>query len=229
MGLVVLWHGGSSPIRDWTPVSCIGWRTLYHWAPGKPPLVFLVFASLFLAALGLPCCVWGLLSGCGTQASRCDAFFYCWAPARGCSGVAALLEQGANVCPLHWQAGSLPLNHQGGPEPDVLKRLQFAAVLCAVPSRYRRCLEHGLCLRRLHVRTPAYLSVSSLPPERRSCSSQHLTFPELCCTPPSLLRHLFSALIAFWNSVFHVMRIVPCRKYLRISNIFEATFSEGYI
>ena len=26
------------------------------------------------------------------------------------------LDQGLNLCPLHWQADSLPLSHQGSPE-----------------------------------------------------------------------------------------------------------------
>ena len=30
-GLVTLWHVGSSQIRDWTRVSCIGRQILYHW------------------------------------------------------------------------------------------------------------------------------------------------------------------------------------------------------
>ena len=32
MSLVALWHVGSSRIRDWTHVSCISRRILYHWA-----------------------------------------------------------------------------------------------------------------------------------------------------------------------------------------------------
>ena len=32
MGLVVLWHVGSSQIKDWTHVSCTGRQILYHWA-----------------------------------------------------------------------------------------------------------------------------------------------------------------------------------------------------
>ena len=38
MGLVALWHVGSSQIRDQTCVSCIG-RWILH-SPGKPPPIF---------------------------------------------------------------------------------------------------------------------------------------------------------------------------------------------
>ena len=44
MVLVAPWHVGSSQIRDWTRVSCIGRQVLYHWAtreaPGKLPLTW---------------------------------------------------------------------------------------------------------------------------------------------------------------------------------------------
>ena len=47
------------------------------------------FNYLFLAALGLRCCIWvfsrwgeqGLLSGCAVRASHCDGFSYCGAQA----------------------------------------------------------------------------------------------------------------------------------------------------
>ena len=32
------------------------------------------------------------------------------------------LDQGSNPCPLHWQADSLPLSHQGSPGESILKR-----------------------------------------------------------------------------------------------------------
>ena len=41
---------------------------------------------------------------------------------RGCAMARwAALDQGLNPCPLHWQAVSLPLSHQGGPFPSTLK------------------------------------------------------------------------------------------------------------
>ena len=63
------------------------------------PLAFIVCRGflfpLFVAALGLTCCVQAF-SSCGQ-----------W----GCS----FLGQGSNLYPLHWQADSKLLNHQGSP------------------------------------------------------------------------------------------------------------------
>ena len=50
-----------------------------------------LFIYLFLAVLGLRCCLgvfsscgeWGLLSGCSERASHCDGFSYCRAQALG--------------------------------------------------------------------------------------------------------------------------------------------------
>ena len=38
------------------------------------------------------------------------------------------LDQGSNLCPLHWQAGSLPLSHQGSPEQIVTKQKAMKAI-----------------------------------------------------------------------------------------------------
>ena len=38
-GLIALWHVGSSWIRDWTHVSCIGRRILHQWATREVPPV----------------------------------------------------------------------------------------------------------------------------------------------------------------------------------------------
>ena len=79
--------------------------------------------------LGLPCCTWtfsncgkwGLLSGCSEWASHCGDF----SCLRGTGSVIEansltcpaacwiFLEQGSNLCPLHWQPDPQPLNHQG--------------------------------------------------------------------------------------------------------------------
>ena len=97
------------------------------------------------AVLGLPCCAQafpshaeqGLLCSCGAQASHCGGFPRCarWIqrhPAfRWCSmraqwlwlaGLVApqhvgsqFLDQRLNTRPLHWPAGSLPLDHQVSP------------------------------------------------------------------------------------------------------------------
>ena len=90
---------------------------------------------LLLASLGLCCCVWAF-SSCGEQGllcygaltSHCGGFFCCraWALDAQASGVAVhrfscptacgiFLDQGLNLCLLHWQADSLPLSHQISP------------------------------------------------------------------------------------------------------------------
>ena len=38
------------------------------------------------------------------------------------------LDQGSNPCPLHWQADSLPLRHQGSPTLCILKKKFFSNV-----------------------------------------------------------------------------------------------------
>ena len=63
-----------------------------------------------------------------------------------------LLDQGSNLCPLHWQVDSLPLNHQGSPtlifevkktkaegKVVVLGPEHMGLILCAVI-----CAEQGL-------------------------------------------------------------------------------------
>ena len=92
---------------------------------------------LFVAALGLGFCMrafsgwgWGRAATlrCGAQASHCCGCFCCRARTLGtgpsavvahglsCSTACEIfLDQGLNACPLHWQADSQPLNHQGGP------------------------------------------------------------------------------------------------------------------
>ena len=99
---------------------------------------------VFIAAHGLPLVVEsrGLLSCCTVWASHWGGFSCCraqglqqlWcmgsvvtAPrlqsagsvvvtwAQWLYGMWDLLEQGSNPCPLHWQADSQPLDHQGSP------------------------------------------------------------------------------------------------------------------
>ena len=45
MGWVALWHAGSSLPRDWTSLSCVGRRGLYHWATRKPYSTFFFFLN----------------------------------------------------------------------------------------------------------------------------------------------------------------------------------------
>ena len=81
-----------------------------------------------------PSSLLGLLSGCSSQASHCGGFSCGGARALGPPGPGAtatersssvvrglrcsetcgiFLVQGSNLCPLHWQADSLPPCHQG--------------------------------------------------------------------------------------------------------------------
>ena len=46
MGLLAPQHMGSSWMRDWTHVSCIGGQILYHWATREAPVWF--FKILFI-------------------------------------------------------------------------------------------------------------------------------------------------------------------------------------
>ena len=44
-----------------------------------------------------------------------------------CSAACGILpDQGSNPCPLHWQADSQPLRHQGSPDPLLLHEVSFA-------------------------------------------------------------------------------------------------------
>ena len=71
-------------------------------------------SSLLCKALS-SCGEWGLLSGCGAQASLV-ARLRLWsagsvavAPSLSCSEACEIfLDQESNLCPLHWQAGSFP-------------------------------------------------------------------------------------------------------------------------
>ena len=68
----------------------------------------------------------------GAQASHCSSFSCC--RARGPSSALVVHQlrcfeeqgifsnQGSNLCPLHWQADSYPLHHQGSPETTTFKR-----------------------------------------------------------------------------------------------------------
>ena len=54
-----------------------------------------------------------------------------------CTGLTApacgiFLDQGSNLCSLHWQADPQPLHHQGSPWSDVLRKEYFSA-----------CVRHG--------------------------------------------------------------------------------------
>ena len=88
-----------------------------------------------MASLGLCCCVWAFFS-CNEQGllcygaltSHCCGISCCRARALGeqasvvtahrfsCPTACGIpLDQGLNLCLLHWQADSLPLSYQGSP------------------------------------------------------------------------------------------------------------------
>ena len=85
-----------------------------------------LFFFFWLCWVFTPSCGFSLLLRC--SASHCGGFSWCGAPALECTGSVVvvhglsrptargtLLEQGWNLCPLHWRTESLPLSHQGSP------------------------------------------------------------------------------------------------------------------
>ena len=55
-------------------------------------------------------------------------------------------DQGSNPCPLHWQADSQPLRHQGSPT-DVFLRLcrqLWALYFCEMPRTKSNCPPHSV-------------------------------------------------------------------------------------
>ena len=138
-GLVTPRNVGSSRTRARTCVPCIGRRILNHCATKEAlHFFFLNFIYLFI-------CLWlcwvlvsvrGLslvaASG-GHSSSRCAGLSLSRplllrstdsrragsaivAHGPSCSAACGIFpEQGSNPCPLHWQADSQPLRHQGSP------------------------------------------------------------------------------------------------------------------
>ena len=105
-------------------------------------ILFYFFLGGAVLVLGLCCCAqvfsscsrWGLLSSCAAGASCYSTCSYCGAhPGRagfargsmrvqrlchtglvGCPAACGIFpDQGLNLCSLHWQADSYPLDHQG--------------------------------------------------------------------------------------------------------------------
>ena len=93
-----------------------------------------LFIYLFLAVLGLHFCArafsscgkWGslLIAVCrplllqSTGPRRTDSAVVAHGPSRS-PACGILPDQGSNPCPLHWQADSQPLRHQGSPASDI--------------------------------------------------------------------------------------------------------------
>ena len=104
------------------------------------PFFLKLILYLFLAALGLRFCV-RAFSSCGKRGplfitvrgpltiaaslvrstgSRCAGSVVV-AHGPSCSAACGILpDQGSNPCPLHWQADSQPLRHQGSPKFYIL-------------------------------------------------------------------------------------------------------------
>ena len=57
-----------------------------------------------------------------------------------CSAACGILpDQGLNPCPLHWQADSQPLRHQGSPALRILIRVERGHILCLTRSFNQLC------------------------------------------------------------------------------------------
>ena len=99
--------------------------------------IYIYIVYLFIAALGLHCCVGGFLqlSQAGATlhgslwASHCGGFSCCGAQTRQlwCMGLTAPWYVKWNLCPLHWQADSHPLNPR-----EVLFKLLIEALFLSV-------------------------------------------------------------------------------------------------
>ena len=123
--------------------------------------VLFFFLMLFiLVALALHCCTQafssfgkqGLLfvAVCGLLIAVVfpDVKRRLWAHRLSCSAACGIFpDQGSNLCPLHWQADSLPLHHQGSPslehKPDTETlgglKLHHGVSSCAMDSLLYVC------------------------------------------------------------------------------------------
>ena len=136
-GLAAPGHVGSSWTRARTRVPCIGQRILNHCTTREAPTAsfFLIFFFFFwlcwvfvsvrglslvaasgghssLRCAGLSLSRPLLLQSAGSR--RAGSVVVAHRPS--CSVACGIfLDQGSNLCPLHWQADSQPLRHQGSP------------------------------------------------------------------------------------------------------------------
>ena len=118
---------------------------LKHRLPGPPPELFFFFFFLIIIYLFMSVLVFVSVRGLslvaasgGHSSSRCAGLSLSWpfflrstgsryagsaivAHGPSCSAVCGIFpDQGSNPCPLHWQADSQPLRHQGSPPPEIL-------------------------------------------------------------------------------------------------------------
>ena len=100
-----------------------------------PSFFFFFLINLFIlfGCIGSLLLHAGFLQLWGVGASHCGGFSCCGVQALGmrapvvvthglrCSAACGIFpDQGSNTCPLHWQADSQPLRHQGSPTPSFL-------------------------------------------------------------------------------------------------------------
>ena len=128
---------GSSQTRARTRVPCIGRRTLNHCATREAPICLFFFSLnlyfwlcwVFVSVRRLSLVV----ASRGHSSSRCAGLSLSRplllrstgsgrsgsvvvAHGPSCSAACGIFpDQGSNPCPLHWQADSQPLRHQGSP------------------------------------------------------------------------------------------------------------------
>ena len=72
----------------------------------------------------------------GTQASVVVAHGLSFPEAYG-----IFLDQGSNLCPLHWQADSQPLDHQGSPGRDFLNEYLRKHLVMSVDNFLLLCFS----------------------------------------------------------------------------------------
>ena len=117
MGLVAPRHVGSSQARAWTCVPCTGRQILNHCATrdvhgghSSSRCVGLLLSRPLLSQ--------------STGSRRARSVVVAHGPS--CSTACGIFpDQGSNLCPLHWQADSQPLRHQGSPSPSLLDSKQL--------------------------------------------------------------------------------------------------------
>ena len=95
-----------------------------------------------------------------------------------CSAACGIFpDQGSNPCPLHWQADSQPLRHQGSPCPVIFVHVVPSAIRCSFPGY----LLDSLLNSRTCARTIKLQEASPLAP----WMSHHINlteFPSICIT-----------------------------------------------
>ena len=194
-----------------------------------------------MAVLGLHCCTQAF-SSCGEQGilltagqtSRSGGFSFSGAraPEWGLSSVphclscfracGIFLGQGSNLCPLHWQADSLPLDHQGSPRYGCFKRRilcyctlnRLCCCCCQVASVMPDSVRpHGLQPTRLRrpwdspgkntgVGCHFLLQCMKVKSENEVAQSHPTLSDPMDCSPPGSSVHgIFQARVLEWGAI----------------------------